>query len=450
MINLFYLQAIMRRIVHTGAIAACGLLLSCGGGGGGSTGPANVVSTSQVGSVLYLTSLYNGHTSRIGLDSSRGGAIVEVSYDGTNYVNTTDLGRDIQPALYDGAAEYNQTAGLFGWDPVLAGDTYLHPSQVTYSTMVNNTINIRTIPMQWYPGILGSAAVPATDVVFEQTVSVVPGSPLAFQLQIKTTYTGSATRYTVPQEYPAVYLNSAYHNFLTYSGNSPWTNDGTLAGADTLSHSLSGTGPGPALASSERWGALVDNSNNGLLLYMPVQYPLQDSYFSAPATQGVANSATNYFRPFVVQGFQTGQTFAASAYLIPGPLAAARSQAYAIHTAVGPQLDILPPLGIIDLPDLSTPGTAVLRGWVIDDTSSPAQITLTVALDGVPISLAGSNFQKQMSRPDVATAYPGITDATNSGWNLTLSGAQYVPGLHTVTVTATDAAGNVGHFARMQ
>jgi hypothetical protein len=83
------------------------------------------IQTSQSNGVMYLQSYANGHTARIGLNTAWGGAIVEVSLDGTNFVNAHDTGREVQPALYDGAATYTNfncspCSGTWGWDPVLA------------------------------------------------------------------------------------------------------------------------------------------------------------------------------------------------------------------------------------------------------------------------------------------------------------------------------------------
>jgi len=50
-----------------------------------------------------------------------GGSIVEVSLNGTNFVNEHDTGREVQAAQYDGSAQYDNCAGCtgsFGWNPV--------------------------------------------------------------------------------------------------------------------------------------------------------------------------------------------------------------------------------------------------------------------------------------------------------------------------------------------
>ena len=82
------------------------------------------IQTSKVGTVLYLQSRANGHTARIGMDTHWGGAIVDISLDGAQYVNAHDTGRAVQPALDDGAAQYPwpDISTAYGWDPVLAGD----------------------------------------------------------------------------------------------------------------------------------------------------------------------------------------------------------------------------------------------------------------------------------------------------------------------------------------
>ncbi|HET6177300.1 MAG TPA: hypothetical protein VFE61_10225 [Candidatus Sulfotelmatobacter sp.] len=71
-----------------------------------------IVRTYQIGSVLYLESGSTTDTARIGLQTSWGGSIVEVSLNGTNFVNEHDTGREVQPSYRDGSNQnYNPTLG---------------------------------------------------------------------------------------------------------------------------------------------------------------------------------------------------------------------------------------------------------------------------------------------------------------------------------------------------
>ncbi len=97
------------------------------------TEPIVNVFTYQTGSVLYLESDSGTDASRIGLQTGWGGSIVEVSLNGTNFVNEHDTGREVQAAEYDGNAQYDGCAGCtgtFGWNPVQGGDKYDQGSPV--------------------------------------------------------------------------------------------------------------------------------------------------------------------------------------------------------------------------------------------------------------------------------------------------------------------------------
>src|SRR5689334_10924053 len=88
-----------------------------------------ITTTSQQGSRLVLQNQTRTETVRIGLDTAWGGSIVEVSLNGTNFVNAHDTGREVQPAFYDGNAQHETCAGctgVSGWNPVLGGDKYGH------------------------------------------------------------------------------------------------------------------------------------------------------------------------------------------------------------------------------------------------------------------------------------------------------------------------------------
>ncbi len=95
------------------------------------TEPLVSVRTYQSGSLLLIESDSSPGIARVGLETTWGGSIVEVSLVGTNFVNRSDTGREVQAAQYDGNAQYDACAGctgIFGWNPVQGGDKYSHGS----------------------------------------------------------------------------------------------------------------------------------------------------------------------------------------------------------------------------------------------------------------------------------------------------------------------------------
>src|SRR5262249_14147515 len=153
----------------------------------------------------------------------------------------------------------------YGWDPVFAGDFYDHGSPVLSQSVQPDSLYTQTTPVQWCPDQFGGGAGAAalSDMTFEQTVTVVPSAPPAFLVHYKMTHHGSDTHYNGGQEFPAVYVNSAYTTFLHYSGLSPWSN-----GAVTATPVPTAPGDFAAYA-PEQSAALVDSHNQGLTVFVP-------------------------------------------------------------------------------------------------------------------------------------------------------------------------------------
>jgi Bacterial Ig domain len=396
-------------------------------------GPA--VQTSQQGTVLYLQSYANGHTARIGLDTAWGGAIVEVSMDGTNFVNQHDTRRGVQPALYHGADQYPAwgPGSLYGWDPVLAGDAYGRGSTVVQQTIASASLFTRTAPLQWWPdnfGGGGKMAIPA-DMTFEQTVTVAPGAPLAFAVHYRLIHNGSDTHYNSGQEFPAVYVNSTYTRFAYYSDSSPWTNAPVTATATVAIP----TDPVPtAVYVPEQWGALIDGSDQGLAVYVPGQYPTENAWsFANTSGTGPLGNASVYMVPTVFATISPGAIFEGDVYLVPGDLSAARAAINVIHQSL-PAADISAPLAHVDQPtaNATLSGSVTISGWAFDN----------VALAGVSIyvdSVAMGNAVTGASRPDVANAYPHVAPA-NCGWSYALDTTKLANGPHTIVVHAIDTS----------
>jgi Bacterial Ig domain len=391
--------------------------------------------TSQSGTVLYLQSYSSVHTARIGLETAWGGSIVEVSLDGTNFVNAHDTGREVQPALYDGAAQYDSCAGctgVFGWDPVLGGDRYDHGSPVLTQPVTSDSLYLKAQPLQWYPDDKGGG--PTTpvlaDAYFEQTVSVVPGAPFAFDVHFKLTHFGTDQHYNAGQELPAVYVNSAYGTLVYYGGTSPWTRD-------AISKISVPTSPGtPLLYAPERWAASVDSNDVGLSVFAPANYPYEIGvWFPGSGGSGPTGDATYYQRPFSIATIGPGAIIEGDVYLVAGDYTSARNVVYGLHQLLPPS-DIFPPMANLDTPaaNATISGNNVqISGWAFDDT---AVSNVSVFVDDV---LKG-NAVYGSSRPDVAMVWPHAL--AQCGWTFSLDSTQLTNGAHSITIHAKDTSNN--------
>jgi hypothetical protein len=387
----------------------------------------SAMQTSQSGSVLYLQSTANGHTARIGLDTKWGGAIVEVSLDGTNFVNAHDTGREVQPALYDA----NGGLGANGWDPVLGGDKYDHGSTVTSQQVSANSLDTQAVPLQWNPDAFGggSNAPVKSDMTFEQTVTVAPGAPLAFKVHLKFTHTGTDYHYSTQQEFPAVYVNSTYTNLSYYGGVAPWSNGTTTTASVSTTMS--------SVYAPEQSASLVDSKNQGLTVFVPGSYPMWTSgSFPQSGGSGPTGDATVYMRPLATFGVGPGAVIEGDIYLIPGDAATARAIVYALHPVV-PSANIAGPFGNVDIPAANATlsgSSAAVAGWAVSSaTVSGVNVYVDGTLKGAAV-LGGA-------RPDVAEAFPGIA-STNCGWNFSLDTTTLTNGTHVINVHMLDTSGN--------
>lgn len=389
------------------------------------------IHTSQQGSVLYLETDVGNESSRVGLEMQWGGAVVEASWNGTNVVNYHDTGREVQAAVYDG------TGGLGpeGWDPVQGGDKYDHGSPVLSYTLTASSIYTKTQPYQWNPDNNGGSPTQPVlgDVFMEQTVSPVPNHPRAFQLHYKITHFGTDHHTDAIQEFPAVYVNLGFDQFVYYGGTTPWTNGQVTATAfPPLGQLL------PTLYESEKWGAYVNGDNMGLAVYVPAQYPY-GSGFTMTGSPGPTGSATSYYHPDVFFAFGPGAILEGDIYLIVGDYRDARVAIYDLKNTM-PASDIFPPFGSIDAPVINAQlsGTVNVRGWTFDDAGVSA---VDVLVDGV---LAGSATYGT-ARPDVATVWPHAP--TNCGYTFSLNTTAYANGAHTIEVRLTDIHNNTAALA---
>lgn len=395
--------------------------------------------TSQDGTLLILENQTSTETVRIGLETAWGGSIVEVSLNGTNYVNRHDPGREVQPAFYDGNYQYDACSGctgVFGWDPTLGGDKYGHGTPLLARALTASSLYIKSEPLEWDPDYKGGGSglpVPG-DLLVEQTVTPVGGHAHAFKIHYKITHLGNDSHANIGQEFPAVYVNSEYDRFVRYAGTAPWT-----GAAVSVSQFPIGGGGFSALYAPEHWGAEVDAKNMGLTVYVPSQYPyVTGSDIPAPGPGGPTGDGTNYFAPSATLTIGPHFVFEGDMYLIAGDYPAARRIVYDLHQQLSAP-DIFPPFGSTDAP---SPGSTIggitpVDGWAFDDVNvARVEIMVDGTLNGP------ANYGSP--RPDVADVFPHAP--VNIGFSYSLDTTKLPSGPHILNVRVTDTAGNVAVF----
>ncbi len=307
-----------------------------------------VTTTYQQGSTLYLQNATASDTFRIGLDTAWGGSIIELSDNGVNVVNAHDPGREVQIGLYDGNAAYDSCggcAGMFGWDPVQAGDRYEHGAPTLSLTRGAASLYTKVQPFQWYPDDKGGGPTHpvGADVLIEQTVSPIAGHANAFRVHFIITHVGTDSHANAHQEIPAVYANADYSRFVTYGGSAPFT-----GGATSVSQFPRVGGGGGLVLDSELWGAYVNEQNVGLTVYVPSLLPYAVGFYN-PGPGGATGDGTNYFSEFMSLTIGPGFTTQGDYYVIDGDYRAARSIIYELH-ADGADPDIGTPFGAVNAP----------------------------------------------------------------------------------------------------
>lgn len=388
--------------------------------------------------MLYLESYSSSHAARIGLDLNLGGSIVEFSLDGTNFVNMHDEGREVQTSVFDGADTYDYCSGCtgnFGWNPSLAGDAYGNGSPVLAQQVTPNSLYVKTQPLQWYPDNKGGGPSDPilSDTYVEQTASIVPGAPLAFQLHLKLTHFGTDLHYNTIQEFPSAHLNGTNSNLYYYGGTAPWTRD-------TVSSEQVPSNPGPTnLYTPELWTAMVDSNGMGMTLFIPAQYPWEFAEsFSGDDGNGPTSSATNYLRPWMAFTLGPNSVIQDDAYLIAGDYSDSRDAIYGLHQTLPATLDVFPPFGNLDpLSSVISGNNVTVSGWAVDDT---AVSTVQVFVDG---QLNG-NATYGINRSDIQGPLPNAPLAC--GWTYALDSTRLVNGTHTITVQITDSSNNLAIF----
>jgi hypothetical protein len=380
------------------------------------------ITTADDGTLFVLQTQTVADTVRVGLLQAWGGAIVEVSLNGTDYVNNDDPGRQIQTSLWDANASYSP---LWGYNPIESGDHFFDGSPILASTLLSDSIYTKTQPIQWAPENFGGGPGNPVlgDAYIEKWISVVPGFNRVFKVHYKITHFGSDLHADAFQEAPVMYVNPNVPNFFYYGGGSPWT-------GDILSQHVMPSNCCDMLATTEQWGAYVDSNNIGIAVYTPQQFP---------NSKGFNAGSTLQFTPMCPYTWEPGGVLEFDTFVLVGTVDEMRAAIYALHSQQ-PAPSTLPPMGNTDSPasgDVLS-GTASVEGWA---WGLPGMSIVQVFVDGNLIGTANYN----LSRPDIPVAFPRAP--SDVGYQFSLDTTAFTNGGHAIVVKATDNNGHVATFA---
>ena len=298
------------RVVVTGA--ACWAAIACG-----------VVPSPAEAQIQYLD---NGSI-RLGVDTSKGGAIVVLQPSGTlgsgsNVVNTFDLGREIQQSYYSGPSSFVPAGATqhpswspWPWNPVQAGDAYGNKSTLIASSTSSTQLYVKSRPKQWALQNVDS------ECTLEEWITL-SGSVATVRNRLTNARSDTAQYAARTQELPAVYTWAKLTQLKTYTGTQPFTS-GSLS-------VIPNTGPPwTTFRATEGWAAYVDANDWGLGVFAPNNVKFIGGFAGTPGTGSTTSSNTGYIAPIRAEIIDDDIVYEHTYHLILGSLASIRAFATA-------------------------------------------------------------------------------------------------------------------------
>lgn len=298
------------RVVVTGA--ACWAAIACG-----------VVPSPAEAQIQYLD---NGSI-RLGVDTSKGGAIVVLQPSGTlgsgsNVVNTFDLGREIQQSYYSGPSSFVPAGATqhpswspWPWNPVQAGDAYGNKSTLIASSTSSTQLYVKSRPKQWALQNVDS------ECTLEEWITL-SGSVATVRNRL-TNARSDTTQYAArTQELPAVYTWAKLTQLKTYTGTQPFT-------SGSLSVIPNAGPPWTTFRATEGWAAYVDANDWGLGVFAPNNVKFIGGFAGTPGTGSTTSSNTGYIAPIRAEIIDDDIVYEHTYHLILGSLASIRAFATA-------------------------------------------------------------------------------------------------------------------------
>lgn len=246
---------------------------------------------------------------KIGVDLSSGGAIFWFSEigDERNLLNHADRGRFIQQSYYGKPDGSKWVAKPWCWNPVQGGDYQGRPARLLETSETEGTLYVKSIPVNWAGGE------DIDDCRMEQWISL-KGS-LA-HLRFRFSYNGKETHPAKHQELPAVFVDLALGELVTYQGTEPWT-------GDALKPEQPGW-PNEYRDVPEHWAAFVGTDGRGVGMLFPGTDKI--TTYRHPGPTGPKGGGCSYFAPIRTMAITPGLVFEYDVYLAIGTAADLRDR----------------------------------------------------------------------------------------------------------------------------
>ena len=270
-----------------------------------------------------MSFLDNG-TLKIGADLALGGAITWLSHRERpdNLINSHDLGRQIQMSHYSGPVPFQPQGTTLkpewrtiGWNPIQTGDVFGHPSRVLEHRNDGRELYVKCVPMHWpldnVPG----------ECVFESWTTL-DGPTVTMRFRA-TNARPDQTRYQARnQELPAVYVISALHRFMSYTGERPFT------GGDLthVTNDFRKPWPWTEQICTESWAALVGDDDWGVGVASGDICVFHGGLFGKAGSHDVRDSTTTYLAPVRKEVFDHDMVYGYTTVMTLGTLAEIRTR----------------------------------------------------------------------------------------------------------------------------
>lgn len=246
---------------------------------------------------------------KVGVDLSSGGAIFWFSEAAgeRNWLNHADRGRFIQQSYYGRPDGSKWAEKPWCWNPVQGGDYKGRPARLLEERKTDSTLYVKSVPVNWAGGE------DIDDCRMEQWITL--DGPIA-HLRFRFSYLGKETHPAKHQELPAVFVDLALGDLVTYQGDDPWKGGG-------LKTEQPGW-PNEYRDVPEQWAAFIGADGRGVGMLFPGTDKI--TTYRHPGPQGPKGGGCSYFAPIRTMAISPGLVFEYDVYLALGTAAELRER----------------------------------------------------------------------------------------------------------------------------